>query len=202
MIYCIEMCFAYQGNRTRIAQSPRGWWQQLSYFCCLLIWPDHWSQEPGRSWACCWEGQALLGSRRCRGKIHHLWWSHCSNQVFWSLIFIKGNLNVWTGENDRSLLYFVKAEMGPGVRRMSSLFPHVTVRVGLNFMSNYNWWHPLSTGSFEQQADATMAANTLLDVALKQCDFIENISSLCMCYKGKKVQQGRVQSVLQITNLV
>lgn len=35
-------------------------------------------------------------------------------------------------------LYFVKAEMGPGVRRMSSLFPHVTVRVGLNFMSNYN----------------------------------------------------------------
>lgn len=182
MIYCIEMCFAYKGIRTRIAQSPCGWQQQLSYFCCLLIWPDqrHWIQEPGQSWACCWEGQALLGSGRCRGKIHHLWWGHSSNQVFWSLVFIKGNLNVWTGDNDRSLLYFVKAEMGPGVRCLSSLFLHVTDRVGLNFMSNYSCWHPLNTGSFKQPADATMAANTLLDMALKQHDFIENIS-ICVC---------------------
>lgn len=69
-------------------------------------------------------------------------------------------------------------------------------------MYNYSWWHPLNTGSFKQQADATMSANTLPDTALKQHDFIENISSLCMCYKAKHVEQERVQSVLQITNLV
>lgn len=49
---------------------------------------------------------------------------------------------------------------------------------GLNFVSIYSWQHPCSTGSLKQQADITMASNTLLDIALKPRDFVENISSL------------------------
>lgn len=79
--HCIEMCSACKGTGTGTAQTPRGWRQLLGYFCCLPIWPDqrHRSQESGLSSACCWGGQALLGSGRCTGKTHHLWLGHCSN---------------------------------------------------------------------------------------------------------------------------
>lgn len=84
-------------------------------------------------------------------------------------------LNRW-GWHFYFLLYVLKAEIGSALCCMSSLFSHFP-DWALNFVSNYSWWHPLSTGSFRQQADVTVPSNTLVDTALKHHDFVENVSS-------------------------
>lgn len=71
-----------------------------------------------------------------------------------------------------SPLLCVKAEIGSGLRHMSSSSHPSLPDWGLNSVPNYSWWHPLSTARSKQQADVTMASNTWLDKALKPQDFV------------------------------
>lgn len=66
-------------------------------------------------------------------------------------------------------------------------------------MSNYSWWHPLSTGSLRQQADVTHhASNTLVDIALKHHDSVENIPSLLSLLQNQAKEQPTLKIYLAV----